>query len=205
MAIEGDSAEYEFLAEAVELMKDVQGICCEIGVRRGMGTKTILDAVKQYCPEKYVVSVDPYGNIPYTGREPDGETHYDYTDDMMNDCMADMWAYVRDNRMKWKFFNLTDRDFFKSFWEGVPVYEYFGAGKATTYSMIHYDGPHTVLDLKAETAFFNLRTPVGGVWVFDDCTPDFYDHSIIDEWVKDMGFELVKIGNKKAVYRRSRC
>ena len=44
--IAGDSLEYEFITEEIQKLKlnDIV-LTCEIGLRRGLGSKTIMDAV----------------------------------------------------------------------------------------------------------------------------------------------------------------
>lgn len=200
--ISGDSDEYWFLTEAVELSKDVQGNLCEIGLRRGMGTKTIIDAVRQYCPDKMVIAVDPYGNIPYMGREPVGYIHLDYTDQMRNECMAALWSYIAENPVKFQFFNWTDTEFFKRMHDFIPVYEPTNTVVGEVqYSMVHLDGPHSVDDIKYELDFFIPKMNMGATIVFDDVTPDFYDHSQIEAYIaKD--FEIIKTGGKKQMVRK---
>lgn len=200
--ITGDSDEYCFLSEAVELSKSVEGLCLELGLRLGMGSKTILDAVRQHCPEKWVISVDCYGNMPYTGREPDGETHYDYTDDMMATCMANMWEYVKTNGHKWKFFPLSDMDYFDKFADFVPIYGYDGTEYVNKYSMVHLDGPHTVGYILNELVWFNKRMDSGSTVVIDDVTPDFVDFEPIKRWLTETNWEHIKTGNKKSLWRK---
>jgi len=200
--IEGDSDEYWFLTEAVEMSKDVDGMCCEIGLRLGMGTKTIIDAVRVHCPNKLVVSVDPYGNMPYIGREHIGLTHYDYTDIMRNECMVDMWTYVRDNPVDWRFIQLADFNFFNIYSIGIPYYDYDGGGLYMKYSMVHLDGPHSVLILDEQIRWFNARMNSGAVICVDDVTPDFIDIRPINDLFEQLGWELVKEGNKKNIYQK---
>lgn len=200
MNILGDSGEYEFLTEAVELSKDVEGACLEIGLRMGLGTKTIIDAVRAFCPNKIVVSVDPFGNIPYTGREPDGETHYDYTDDMRNECLANMWDYVRNNPVDYKFINLSDNHFFEIFSNGIPVYGYNGWTVEKLYSTVHLDGPHTVDAVTNEIAWFNERMKSGATIIIDDVTPDFMDIEPINRLFDSLNWVLHKQGMKKNIY-----
>lgn len=202
MTLTGDSDEYWFLTEAIELSKDVQGICCEIGIRLGLGTKTIIDAVRQYCPEKMVVSIDPFGNIPYTGREPYGATHYDYTDSMRNDCMADLWEYLRTNPVDYRFFNLSDEHFFQFFANGIPKYDYTGWSVETQYAMAHLDGPHTVIHVSNEITWFNERMDSGATIVIDDITPDFMEIKPIQELFTQLGWTEIKLGGKKGIWQK---
>lgn len=197
--IEGDSGEYEFLTEAVELSKDVEGMCCEIGLRRGMGTKTIIDAVRLYCPNKLVVSVDCFGSIPYVGREHIGEIRLDYDNSMRNDCLADMWAYVRDNPVNFRYECLTDYAFFEKYSLGVPKYD-LEISVEEWYSMAHLDGPHNFEHVSAEVKWFNGRMKSGSVISIDDCTIDFIDIVPITKLLETLGWELYKEGLKKNIY-----
>ena len=43
--ITGDSFEYEFLDNAVKQLTDPIGVSVELGVRRGQGSKSIIDAL----------------------------------------------------------------------------------------------------------------------------------------------------------------
>jgi len=199
--VTGDSGEYEFLTKAVEVSAPIEGMCLELGVRRGLGTKTILDAVRLYCPDKMVIALDCYGSIEYVCREPDGPVRLDYTNQMKADCMVDLWTDVRDNPVSFRFECLTDKAFFKKYKKGVPRYD-IETKKEKLYSMVHFDGPHTVNDILMETKFFHKRSIRGACFVYDDITPDFYNHDIIDNWLIQNGYELLKMGVKKALYRK---
>lgn len=200
--IAGDSGEYEFLTQAVQLSAFVEGMCCEIGLRRGMGTKYIIDAVREYCPDKTVVSVDPFGSIPYVGREHVGETRLDYDNNMKVDCMQAMWAYVADNPVDWRPEILTDYAFFEKYANGVPRYD-IEAFVQTKYAMVHLDGPHNYEHVSAEILWFNERMDARATIVIDDCTPDFIDIVPVNELLFSLGWELYKEGVKKNIYRKN--
>lgn len=197
--LEGDSGEYEFLTEAVSLSKDVEGMCIEIGLRRGMGTKTIMDAVREYCPGKVVIAVDPYGSIPYVGREHMGACRLDYTNEMKSECMVDLWTYVRDNPVNFYPCLMTDDVFFEAFALGFEVYD-IDPVKCNKYAMAHLDGPHYIAALKKEINWFNERMLPGAVIVIDDVTIDFVDIKPINELFTVLGWSLVKEGFKKNIY-----
>lgn len=195
---QGDSGEYEMLTTGIELSKDVDGLCLEIGTRLGMSAKTILDAIRLYCPNKTLVCVDPYGSLLYEGRE--GQIcRLDYDNPMKATCMGNIWMDVKESPVSFKYFDLTDSDYFTYFADGVPIYE-LERRVETKYSFVFFDGPHSVAHIREEMNFFYPRTSVGGVWVFDDTTPDFYDHKVIHVDLIDMGFILVEQGVKKAIY-----
>lgn len=199
--IEGDSGEYEFLTEAVQLSAQVEGMCIEIGLRRGMGTKTIIDAVRQFCPNKTVISVDPFGSIPYVGREHIGEIRLDYDNSMKLDCMADIWTYVKQNPVNYRYECLTDQAYFEKYADGVPKYD-LEISKEEKYSAIHLDGPHDYAHVSAEIKWFNDRTNSGAIIVIDDITPDFIDIKPINELLVFLGWNILKQGAKKGLYQK---
>lgn len=198
MGIEGDSAEYELLAMAVEQSSLVEGMCIEIGLRLGMGTYTIMQSVLLNCPNKTVVSVDPYGSIIYQGREHMEPCRLDYTHEMKNKCLSELWPFVKENNLSFKYFDMTDEQFFKRFSDGVPHYneqEYLEA----KYSMVHLDGPHSVKHVCMELDWFAPRMDAYATLVIDDCTPDFIQIEKVEEHMKG-NFELLVKGEKKRIY-----
>lgn len=198
--ISGDSGEYELLTKGVELSKDVDGMCIEIGLRRGMGTKYIIDAVRQFCPNKQVISLDPFGSIPYVCREPDGPCRLDYDNTMKREATSAIHQYVEENPVNFQFINLTDTQFFKRYSDGVPIYE-LDERIETKYSFVHLDGPHYVNGIIEEANFFRQRMAKGATLAIDDCTIDFFDIDAVEKIILTW-FDLVITGEKKRIYRR---
>ena len=58
-----DSGEYNILINAVEKIRNVDGMTCEIGVREGGSSKIILDTLKNTNQNKVHIAIDPFGNI----------------------------------------------------------------------------------------------------------------------------------------------
>lgn len=197
----GDSGEYWFLTEAVELSKDVYGMCVEIGTRRGLGTKTIIDSVVEHRPYTTVISIDPYGSILYTGREHMGPCRLDYTNDMGKECMVALSEYVIDKPVYWKPFLMTDTFFFKSFPDGIELYE-LETVLCNKYAMVHLDGVHTISAVTEEIVWFNNRMDKGATLVIDDVTPDFIDIKPIQQLFAELGWEQVKMGLKKGIWKK---
>lgn len=198
--ISGDSGEYEFLTEAVNISKDVPGMCIEIGLRRGLGTKTIIDAVRQYCFDKTVVAVDPYGSILYQPREHVEPCRLDYTNQMKAETLAALWAYIAENPVDFKFYNWTDEFYFNKMEDGEVVYDLEPDFKKY-FSMIHLDGPHSVEAVNKEIDWFYERMLPGATLVIDDITPDFIP---IEKVEQHMGgrFECIKKGLKKGIWKK---
>lgn len=201
--ISGDSGEYEVLTKGVELSSKVDGMAVEIGLRRGLGTKTILDAVRKFCPTKRVISIDPYGSIPYVGREHIGEIRLDYTDDMKVDCMVDIWTDIQKNpvKIKYDFYPYTDNFFFQTFPNGVPKYDLeFTFDKL--YSFAHIDGPHYVSHISESVNWFNERMNTGACIVIDDVTIDFIDIKPIQALFIQLGWKELHMGLKKGLWQK---
>lgn len=197
----GDSQNYEVIEKAVEASLFVAGMTCEIGLRRGGGTKVIVDTLAKHKATKVHIAIDPYGNIEY---RPD-DTHQlrlDYTNDMRDEAIPQIYQYCRMKEINFQFFNMEDTEFFERFADGVPVYSYFKT-KISTYSMVHFDGPHDYPSISKETDFFSTRTPPGGTWVFDDIHD--YDHKRLEQNnIFPAGFsKLVEEGRKAAYFKRA--
>jgi hypothetical protein len=80
-----DSDNYDVLTEAVQRIQSVEGLTCEIGLRRAGGTKFILDAIKATQQNKTHIAIDPYGNIEYPQGDDNHAVRCDYTNSM---CIA---------------------------------------------------------------------------------------------------------------------
>jgi len=199
--IEGDSGEYEFLTEAVELSKDVEGLLVEVGVRMGMGTKYIVDAACEHRPGSTVIGIDPYGSILYTGREPNGPCRLDYTNDMAKRCMAAMSAYVLDKNVQWMPMRMTDTEYFLLYPHGVELYE-LESVRCNKYAMVHLDGTHTVAALYNEITWFDKRMDSGATICVDDVTEDFVDIKPVQKLFKQLGWTEVKMGLKKGLWQK---
>lgn len=186
--LETDSLDYDVLTRAATKIKGVPGFTCEIGVRKGGGSSAIMKACIDNEDKRVHVGIDPYGNIKYV----DSDTvirRLDYTNDMKTRAMASIYKWCVDHSAEFLFFNMEDTEFFKRYADGVPVYNEYKT-ILNTYALVHFDGPHSVECIKAEIEFFAPRTPVGGVWVFDDVR--VYDHAQIEEALS--GFQKIEVG-----------
>ena len=193
--ITGDSSEYEFFDEAIQLLKNPIGVSVEIGVRRGMGTKCIIDAYRKYHPNISLIhlGIDPYGNIDYRAADADKGSKLDYTNKMKQDALL---AIIKDYP-EFNFVNLEDLEFFKRFADGYPVYD-LEKRLLTQYEVIHFDGPHDTDSVINEVNFFMERKPKQCIYILDD----IYSFNIdkVGEHLIWNGFKEFKKGSRKAVY-----
>jgi hypothetical protein len=194
----GDSLEYETLWNAALMIKDVPGMTCELGVRRGGGSKVIIDAMltnKDF--HRNHICVDPYGNIDYP-RGDEGEIiHQDYHNQMRNDCLKNMYANYQNAPVNVHFFVLEDTEFFKRYSDGIPVYNEYKQ-ILNQYALVHFDGPHASHILYPEIDFFRERVVTGSVFVFDDILE--YNHEKVEEYLLKDNYKLITKGQRKASY-----
>ena len=90
--IAGDSTEYEYISEEIaKLDLPPVVLTCEIGLRRGLGSQTIMDSVIAKGPEHYRhLAVDPYGNLNYQHYDDRPPYTADYTVNMKTETLFDL-------------------------------------------------------------------------------------------------------------------
>ena len=198
MDLPGDSLDYDLLHRAAKKATEVDGLFCEIGTRRGGSLKYIIDAVAESNNFRHVVAIDPYGNIDYTPGD-HGIQKFDYTNDMKNEAMPNIYSYAQGKPVNIIFFNLEDTEFFNRFSTGVPVYQEVKS-IISKYAFVFFDGPHDKESIIHEVVWFLPRSESGTVYVFDDVQA--YDHDYIDEFLLKNGFERLETGveNRKISY-----
>lgn len=199
--LEGDSLDYHVLANAAKAIKNVRGMVCEIGTRRGGSLKVIVDALLENQDySRNVVCIDPYGNIDYPigETEPRNSLKLDYTNDMRNEALTAIYEYMQGKPVNVVFMCLEDTEFFKRYGDGVPFYSEHKIVE-DTYALVFFDGPHHMEALDEELAFFQARAPRDSVWVFDDL--QLYPHDKIEEILFQKGWKLLEKTERKASYQ----
>ena len=192
--IKGDSEEYDLLEKWADF--DCEGhYSCEIGVRQGLGSKIIMDNVKN---NKTHIGVDPYGNLSYqhydrkfTKAWPErwrGEFKTDYTDEMRDTLLNDFKEYR--NEGKFILANMTD-----------TLFMCHPDWNEKTYAFVHFDGPHMSKDVMTEAVWFANRAAPRARFVFDDT--DKFEMSVIAYAMELFGFKTETMGEKKCLLARS--
>jgi hypothetical protein len=184
-----------FFDEAIKLLKNPIGVSVEIGVRRGMGSKSIIDAYRKYHPHIKLnhLGIDPYGNILYRTADNDKGGRLDYTNKMKQEALLDLVKEYPEFNL----INLEDSEFFKRFADGYPIYNE-NKILLNEYETVHFDGPHDTESVMKEVNFFLERKPKQCVYIFDDI--DTHDIDKIGKHLIDNGFKEFKKGGRKAVY-----
>jgi hypothetical protein len=182
--IRGDSTEYDLLEKWTKDF-DCQGYkTCEIGVREGLGSKIIMDNVRN----NYIhVGVDPYGNLKYQHYDDTGAYTCDYTDEMRDTMLKDFLPYR--NQGKFTLCNMTDTKFMND-----------TEHKDSKFAFVHFDGPHMTKDVMTEAVWFANRSEKGARFVFDDYTK--YQMPMIAQVLSLYGFEIKDQGTNKCLLEK---
>ena len=200
--IEGDSRDYNLLTKAAERVSQLESkrplLTAEIGIRRGLGTKIILEYTRpKDSGLHFHIGIDPYGNLNYP--------HYDNSEASVADYDSKMKAeHIKDfaDKDNYQFLNMTDMKFFEKYFTGVLFYNKGAEYHLNTYHLVHFDGPHMTAAVVAETVFFAQRSVVGSVFVFDDWQK--YDSQLVKNVAASFGFEFITNGERKMIMERKK-
>ena len=181
--IKGDSIEYDLLAKWADF--DCNGYySCEIGVRDGMGSKTIMDNIKNNYMH---IGVDPYANLRYQHYDNSHSYTADYTDEMRDTMLNDLKEYR--NNGKFHLANMPD----KSFMTSAMYYD-------NVFAFVHFDGPHMTKDVITEAVWFANKSAPNTRFVFDD-----YHHYKMDQIALILGnwnFKTIEAGRNKIMLEK---
>ena len=183
--IQGDSTEYEKLAEWVKTLPIYSDslteiLTCEIGVREGLGSKIIMDGIKKKLPEALYkhIAIDPYDNLKYQHYDDSPAYTADYTNEMRNQMEIDFKGYP-----EFKFHNMTDTEFMNKHPDIGP------------FDLVFFDGPHMTKDVMTQAIWFANRSREGTRFIFDDYTK--YSMDQIAFCLTYFGFKTVEAGENK--------
>ena len=179
--IRGDSGEYDLLTKWANF--DCEGnYSCEIGVREGLGSKIIMDNIKNNFIH---IGVDPYNNLNYQHYDTSPSYTVDYTDEMRDRLIEDMKSYAG----KFHLANMTDTLFMCH-----PDYN------EKKFSFVHFDGPHMTKDVLTEAVWFANRSAPRTRFVFDDHKT--YSMDTIAYALTAFNFRTIEIGEHKILLER---
>ncbi len=188
--IRGDSSDYELLKKWCETVpvyspKD-RFYSCEIGVREGLGSKIIMDALKERLKGlRYMhFGIDPYGNLNYQHYDKSDSYTCDYTDEMAEQMVKDFEEYPMFN-----FIKMTDTQFMNE------------NGHLEYFNFVHFDGPHMTKDVITEAVWFANRSLKGTRFVFDDYPK--YDMELTHKVLEKYGFSIIESGRNKICLERT--
>ena len=195
--IEGDSIEYDLLEKVCALITNDNPFTCEIGVRLGKGSQTILESLKH--KDHWHIGIDPYGDITYQHFDKDSTIeHIDggsptYSNSMKSTLLQNLHY---DN---FSLFQMSDDDFMRKFADGVPIYKKDRIVR-NDYDLVFLDGPHKTLDILKEVIFFGERLNNKGFIILDDYESFKFD--MIIKSAELMDIKLMHVGKNKIVLRK---
>jgi hypothetical protein len=196
--IKGDSTEYHLITEQIGKLKlDQVTLTCEIGLREGLGSKIIMDAILDSKPKLYKhVAVDPYNNLSYEHYDNEGSVVAGYTEEMKQKTVS----YLYQNYPDFDFFHMTDDYYFKTMGEGHQFVLNQQLVLFGLYQVVHLDGPHTTKAVIDELSFFIPRMASKGLIIIDD----FKDlqMGIVDMLLKTYNFNVAVKGDNKIIYQK---
>jgi len=191
--IRGDSTDYDLLEKWTKGF-DCQGYkTCEIGVREGLGSKIIMDNVRN----NYIhVGVDPYGDLVYQHNDDQPDRTWQgfekgvaptYPDSMRDQMLYDFKPYRNEGRFT--LCNMTDTKFMND-----------TEHKNSTFAFVHFDGPHMTKDVLTEAIWFANRSAPHARFVFDD--HNTYAMSVIANVLLYFDFKTKEMGESKCLLEK---
>ena len=198
MIIKGDSTEYHLITEQIGKLKlDQVTLTCEIGLREGLGSKIIMDAILDSKPKLYKhIAVDPYNNLSYEHYDNEGSVVAGYTEEMKQKTVH----YLYQNYPEFDFFHMTDDYYFKTMGEGHQFVLNQQLVLFGLYQVVHLDGPHTTKAVIDELSFFIPRMASKGLIILDDYTD--LQMGIVDMLLKTYNFNVAVKGDNKIIYQK---
>ena len=196
--IKGDSTEYHLITEQIGKLKlDKVTLTCEIGLREGLGSKIIMDAILDSKPKLYKhLAVDPYNNLSYEHYDNEGSVVAGYTEEMKQKTVS----YLYQNYPDFDFFHMTDDYYFKTMGEGHQFVLNQQLVLFGLYQVVHLDGPHTTKAVIDELSFFIPRMASKGLIILDDYTD--LQMGIVDMLLKTYNFNVAVKGDNKIIYQK---
>ena len=191
-SIDGDGIEYEILENAVKKIKNPIGCSIEIGVRRGQGSKTIIDSYRKFHSNINLthIGLDPYGDLPYTYSEDSKNQKADYTNRMKR---VTQYNFAK-NYPEFHLVNLDTYEFFKRFDDGYPIYDK-KKSIINKFEIVHFDGLHDLENVTGEVNYFLNHLSEHTIFIFDNI--DSFDIKFIQALLEKKNFKIFETGSTK--------
>lgn len=137
----------------------------ETGTRSGHASILMLKAIKETNNNRWLFTIDPYGNKPY-GHGKDIYTNFDYGEQHYRNAQYSLSKYAFDNDLLHYHYRLKSEEFEKV--KSLTEFWHNGGKVEPKYGFIYLDGEHTTKAVLKELEYFLPRMhPEGGI-VIDD-------------------------------------
>ena len=196
--IKGDSSEYHLITKHIgKLNIDRATLTCEIGLREGLGSKIIMDAVREHKPNLYKhIAIDPYNNLSYEHYDNEGSVVAGYTEEMKQKTVS----YLYQNYPEFDFYHMTDDYYFKTMGDGHQLGLFNNMMLFGLYKVVHFDGPHTTDAVIQELNFFIHRSETKALFIIDDYKD--LRMGIVDMLLLTYNFKVVEEGENKIIFQK---
>ena len=196
--IKGDSTEYHLITKEIgKLELNQVTLTCEIGLREGLGSKIIMDAVREHKPNLYKhVAIDPYNNLSYEHYDNEGSVVAGYTEEMKQKTVS----YLYQNYPEFDFYHMTDDYYFRTMGDGHQLGLFNNMMLFGLYKVVHFDGPHTTEAVLQELNFFIPRSETKALFIIDDYKD--LRMGIVDMLLLTYNFKVVEEGENKIIYQK---
>jgi len=196
--IKGDSSEYHLITKHIgKLNIDRATLTCEIGLREGLGSKIIMDAVREHKPNLYKhIAIDPYNNLSYEHYDNEGSVVAGYTEEMKQKTVS----YLYQNYPEFDFYHMTDDYYFRTMGDGHQLGLFNNMMLFGLYKVVHFDGPHTTEAVIQELNFFIPRSETKALFIIDDYKD--LRMGIVDMLLLTYNFKVVEEGENKIIYQK---
>ena len=196
--IKGDSSEYHLITKHIgKLNIDRATLTCEIGLREGLGSKIIMDAVREHKPNLYKhVAIDPYNNLSYEHYDNEGSVVAGYTEEMKQKTVS----YLYQNYPEFDFYHMTDDYYFRTMGDGHQLGLFNNMMLFGLYKVVHFDGPHTTEAVIQELNFIIPRSETKALFIIDDYKD--LRMGIVDMLLLTYNFKVVEEGENKIIYQK---
>lgn len=141
-----------------------EGICIEIGTRKGGSAKLIVDSLLSKFP---LICVDPYGNLDYYYDDKYPLEKRDYTNSMRDIYIPELIKYASAKNTNLVYLCIDDSSYYESFKSGFPIFDNIKKVH-DKYALVYYDGQHTTRHVDDMVSFFKNRMCKNGIIVIDD-------------------------------------
>ena len=195
--IEGDSIEYDLIEKICSLIMSDKPFTCEVGVRLGKGSQTILESLKH--KDHWHIGIDPYGDIEYDHFDKDSQIEHTsgisptYPNSMKTTLLQNL------HYENFSLFEMSDDDFMARYHDGVPIYKNKRIIR-NDYDLVFLDGPHKTINVLKELIFFGERLNFKGFIVLDDF--ESFKSKMCIEVAELMNIKPMHIGKNKIILRK---
>ena len=153
---------------------DVSHPSLEFGTCRGGSAIAVLSAmVELQQPSRPIVTVDPYGNLPYyadvfRGVKMSKPVSWAYPNDLYRVAMETLSSVAKHEGLNWTHYMMRDTDYMEHVWPGVPLYFYKEPVVRPMFSFVYLDAEHTEESVRRQLVWLGDKIVKGGTIVIDD-------------------------------------